>query len=184
LSNEVDAMSATLDLIDARRFTDELSDRLRRCDNGEGMICSNLEESISHYIQVCDDLRDYINAWARAIFAGQIAFDAQAETLLNRISQQVLRRAKSLAAQGRTMEEDCFDLGRLDALHYHIADFDYLLENWVSPRLAVGPAARVKLPDAAVEQAAQRVKELPPLPVDWQPTDPEQLVFFQKQRTK
>ena len=177
-------MSATLDLSDARRFTDDLSDRLRRCDNGEGMICSSLDESIIHYVRLCDDLRDYINSWARANFTGQIAFDARVEALLRRVSLHLLQRAKLLAARGRALDGDCFELAALDDLHYHIVDFDYLLENWVSPRLAVGPAPRVKLPDAAVEQAAQRLNELPSLSSDWQPTDPEQLVFFQKQRTK
>src|ERR1035438_4537112 len=54
-------MPATLDLTDVRRFTDDLNDRLRRCENGEGMICSSLDESINYYDQLCGEMRAYVN---------------------------------------------------------------------------------------------------------------------------
>jgi hypothetical protein len=73
---------ATLDLMAVQRFTAELNDRLRRCDNGEGMICVSLDESINYYVQLCAELRTYVNQWARAIFTGQVAFDQAVEDLL------------------------------------------------------------------------------------------------------
>ncbi len=177
-------MLATLDLPAVRRFTDDLNDRLRRCDNGEGMVCSNLDKSINYYVQLCHELREYVNQWARAVFTSQLAFDPEVEELLKRETRRLLHRAKQVAARGRAKEGQCFALQGLNALHYHVADFDYLLENWVSPRPAVGPTPRVKLPDAAKQKISERLEQLPALPSDWRPTDPEQLAFFQKQRQK
>jgi hypothetical protein len=177
-------MPATLDLLAVRRFTDDLNERLRQCDNGEGMICSNLDESINHYVQLCGELRAYVNQWARAIFTGQTAFDQAVEDLLKEGARRLLHRSKQLAAQGRSMDGMCYVLPGLNPLHCHLADLDYLLENWVSPRLAVSPAPRVKLSDAAEQQVRERIGKLSALPADWRPSDPEQLAFFQRQRAK
>jgi hypothetical protein len=132
-----------------RRFTEELNTRLRQCDNGEGMICNNLDESINYYVGLCAALRAYVNNWARAIFTGQVAFDQAVEDALKEEVRRLLHRAKQVAARGRAMDGECYVLQGLNPLHRHIADFDYLLENWVSPRLAISPAPRVKLAHAA-----------------------------------
>jgi len=177
-------MPATLDLFAVRRFTEDLNERIRRCDNGEGMICSTLEKSIDHYVQLCGELRAYVNQWARAIFTGQTAFDPAVEDLLKEEVRRLLHRSKQLAARGRAMDGQCYVLQGLNPLHCYIADFDYLLENWVSPRLAVSPAPRVKLSQAVEQKISERLDKLSALPADWRPSDPEQLAIFQKQRGK
>lgn len=175
-------MPATVDLPAARRFTDDLNERLRRCDNGEGMICSNLEESINHYVQLCGELRAYVNQWARAIFTRQVTFDQAVEDLLKDEIRLVLHRSKQVAARGRAMDGQCYVLQGLNPLHCHIADFDYLLENWVSPRPAVSPTPRVRLSQEVEYKVNERLGELSALPADWRPSDPEQLAFFERQR--
>ena len=177
-------MLATLDLFTVRRFADDLNDRLRRCDNGEGMICGNLDESINHYAQLCGELRAYIRQWARAIFTGKVAFDPAVEELLKHEVLGLLHRSKQVAARGRAMDGQCYVLQGLNSLHCHMADLDYLLQNWVSPRLAASPTPRVTLSEAAEQQVAERIGKLSGLPTDWRPSDPEQLDFFQKQRAK
>jgi hypothetical protein len=173
-------MPDTLDLHAVRRFTDDLNDRLRRCDNGEGIICNTLEESINHYVQMCRELRAYINAWARSIFTKQVPFDPEVEKVLKEEVRHLLKRAKEVAARGRAMDGYCFILQGLNLLHCHIADFDYLLENWVSPQPAIAPAPRVQWTKAAEREISERLQTLPPLPSDWQPTNPEQLAVFRK----
>ena len=157
-------MPVTLDLIAVRRFTEELDDRQRRCDNGERTICSNLDDSITYYVQLCAELRTYVNEWARAIFTGQVAFDQAVEVVLKQEIRRLLQRAKQVAARGRAMDGECYVLQGLNPLHRHIADLDYLLENWVSPRLAVNPAPRVKLPHAAEQTIFERIGKLAGLP--------------------
>ena len=82
------------------------------------------------------------------------------------------------------MDGQCYVLQGLNPLHCHIADFDYLLENWVSPRLAVSPSPRVRLSSEVERQVLERLGKLSALPADWRPSNPEQLAFLQKQRTK
>jgi hypothetical protein len=48
----------------------------------------------------------------------------------------------------------------------------------------VAPAPRVKLSESITEQATELLTKLPPLPVNWRPTNPEQLAFFNKHRAK
>lgn len=175
-------MAGTLDLTAVRRFTDDLNEQVRRCENGEGMVCSNLDESIGHYVRLCAELRAYIGQWAQAVFSGKLEFDPEVDSLLNAEARRLLRRAKQVAARGRVMNGQCFELQGLDDLHYHIAALDYLLENWVKPRLAVSPAPRVALSEATKREISERLATLPTLPSDWQPTDPEQLAFFQRER--
>ena len=80
------------------------------------------------------------------------------------------------------MDEECFVLHGLEPLHRHIVEFYYLLENWVSPRLAVSPTPRVKISYAAEQQVMERIGKLSALPAEWRPTDAEQLANFQKHR--
>ena len=157
-------MSATLDLPAVRRFTDDLKDRLHRCDDGEGMVCSNLDGTINFYVELCGELRAYVNQWARAIFTGQLTFDPAVEALLKDEARQLLQRAKQVAARGRAMDGPCYLLQGLNMLHCYIADFDYLLENWVSPRLAVSPTPRLKLSREAEQQIMARLEKLSALP--------------------
>jgi hypothetical protein len=175
-------MLATFDLDAVRHFTRDLRDKRSQCDNGEGMVCSNLQESIKRYVELCQELRTAVNEWVRAIFTGQAKFDPDAETLLKTELQHLLNRAKQIAALGRAMNWQCFELQGLHALHYFVADFDYLLENWVRPQLSVSPSPRVKISGAAEQQISERIGKLPSLASDWRPTDQEHLVRFQNQR--
>src|SRR5690349_4628096 len=43
-------MPDTHDLLAVRQFTTALNDRLRQCDNGEGMVCRSLDERINYYV--------------------------------------------------------------------------------------------------------------------------------------
>jgi hypothetical protein len=80
---------------------------------------------------------------------------------LNTQARRLLRRAKQVAARGRAMDGDCFELKGLNALHFSIADLDYLVDNWVKPQLAVSPAPRVPLTDAATQEIAERLANMP-----------------------
>ena len=59
-----------------------------------------------------------------------------------------------------------------------------LLHHWVTPKLAVAPAARHPFEaDSPVdERSKDLIDSLPPLPPDWEPTDQKLRVLFQKAR--
>jgi hypothetical protein len=170
----------TFDITTVRRFTEDLNDLARRCDNGEGTECTTLERSLERYVELCATLREKINDWARAIFKGELAFDVEVEGQLKSGARELLVRAEEVAARGRAMDGQCYVLAPLNELHYRIADLDYLLGNWVRPKPAVSPAPRVRMPAAAEQEAAERIKSLQPLPSGWRPKDPGQLAFFQE----
>jgi hypothetical protein len=155
-------MITSLDLPTVRRFAEDLNDRVRQCDSGEGTICATLEQSINHYVQLCTELRAGINQWAKAVFRGEAEFDSTVEGLFQDEIRHVLRRAKQVAARGRAMDVQCFALQGLNALHGYIADLDYVLENWVSPSLAVSPAPRVKIPQEVEQKIRERLNRLAP----------------------
>jgi hypothetical protein len=177
-------MPATLDLTAVRRFAEDLNSRLHRCDNGEGMECSTLENTIRHYADLCCELQICVERWADAVFTGEIAFDPEVENLLKDVTRTVVERAATVAERARVLEGPCYDLVGLDFLYRQIGVLGQLLKNWVTPRLAVSPAPRVAIPEAAEQQMRDRLAGLTPLPAGWQPADPDQLAFFNKQHTE
>src|SRR5579883_835204 len=177
-------MLATFDLPAVSRFAAELRKRQRQCETGEGMICSNLDESINCHADLCRDLLSTLSEWASAVFKGRIAFDHQVEAEFRAQIRDLLPHAKRVAAEGREKNWMCFELQGLNALHYLIAELDYLQDHWVSPRLAVAPSPRISIPDAAGRQITERLGRLPPLSHDWCPSDPEQIAWYQKDLTE
>jgi hypothetical protein len=160
LEERGEKMPATYDLTAVRHFTEDLDEKVRQCETGEGMICATLEERINHYAQLCEKLLDFIREWARAVFTGQIPFDDKTETLLKKEASHLLSHAANKAALGRLMNFRCFELGGLNSLHYYCADLSFLLNNWVSPKRSVSPAPRVKLTEAAEKQIMERLGKL------------------------
>lgn len=173
-----------LDLDAVRGYAKDLEDQIRRCDNGEGMFCSDLDGRIDHYVELCQNLRSYISRWARAVFEGRIGFDREVEDAFQSQIQLLLRRSDEVAAHGRQMDGMCFTLEGLNPLHHQIASLYYLRDHWVSPRRAIGPAPRVELAHAAAQEIAERLESLEPLPADWHPSDPLQDIYFQHKRAK
>jgi hypothetical protein len=174
-------MMATLDLAAVSRFTADLNERQRRCDNGEGMECSTLENSINHYVQLCEELQNGVVRWAHAVFSGEVPLDPAVETLLVQETRILIGHAKRVAERGRTFEGPCFVIEGLDRLYRRIQFLEGLLSHWVTPQLAVGPASRTTLPEETQRQITERLAKLQPLPSDWRPADREQAAFFRKQ---
>ena len=174
----------TLDLASVRGYTKDLEDKIRQCDNGEGMRCADLDDRIDHYVKLFEQVRENIDRWARAVFTGRIEFDQEVEGAFLAQIDLLLDRANPVAAHGRQMNGWCCELHGPNLLHHHMADLYYLRENWASPRLSVSPAPRVQLSQATEQEIAKRLETLSPLPADWQPSDPEQLAIFRKHRAK
>lgn len=175
--NQVPATHEPPDPAAGRRFTADLLDRVRRNGHPEGTEAADLDARVGWHTRRCRELRDDINRWAGEIFAGRAEFDQTDEDVLKAEAHRRLRAASEAAAAGRAGAA-----AGLADLHAQVADFDFLLRNWVSPQLAVRPAARVVIPEAADRQIRERIAALPPLPADWQPADPEQRARFERLR--
>jgi hypothetical protein len=68
--------------------------------------------------------------------------------------------AEQAAFAGRSILYPCFAFRDLELLQRNVAVIRGFLATWVSPRLSVGPAPRVKPPEAAERQIAERVNAL------------------------
>jgi hypothetical protein len=145
-------------------FAMDFKDRLGRCNNREGIGCSNVDRSINDCVLLCVEFWQYLKQWGQAVFAARVPFDQNVERLLIDEARQLLSHTKQLAAYGRTRDAQGSKPQKLDALHYYLADFDYLLENWVSPQRSVGPAPRVTVPEAMKQEILRNLATLPPLP--------------------
>jgi hypothetical protein len=167
---------------DVHRYTADLDTRMDQCDNGEGMECANLDGTLRHYAVLCCEFCDEVRQWGRAIFYGQASFDPEVETLWLGKGSVLYRRAKGLWAYGQEREGKCFVLQNGAALGSALWRLERLLSAWVTPKPAIAPLARhgVALNQSAKEEAQKRVDALPPLPANWEPTDPRGRTLFKK----
>jgi len=170
----------TFDLADARGFTAELDARRIQCDNGEGMDCADLDNTLRHYATLCSEFRDGVRLWGREVFSGRVAFDPEVERVFLEEGNKLYFRSMEMLAYGQKEETGTVVLDGRVALQSALFLLNQLLAGWVTPRLAVGPSARVRLPQEGplADEIRRRIQELPPLPADWRPSDPRQQRFF------
>jgi hypothetical protein len=174
----------TFDLAEVRGFTADLDTSMNHCDNGEGIECANLDETLKHYAVFCCQFCEGVRRWGRAIFYGQAAFDPEVEKLWRIKGIELLRRASALWAYGQERKGECFVLDNGAALGSALLWLQRLYSPWVTPKPAIAPLARhgVALTPATKEEVQKRVDALTPLPKDWQPADPGLRSIFRKMR--
>jgi hypothetical protein len=172
----------TYDLAEVREFAAHLDARINQCDAGEGMDCANLDGTLQHFAKLCVEYCDNVRKWARAIFTGQAASDPQVEDLWYDEGVRLYKRASEAWEYGQGRRDECFVLEGGAPLGSALWRLERLLSGWVTPKLAVGPAARIGAPmsEADASEAAARLNALPPLPDDWQPVDPRQQARMKK----
>jgi hypothetical protein len=174
----------TFDLADVQAFYQGLDARFTRCDNGEGMHCANLNDTLLEYAILCCEFRNGIRQWGRAVFTGRAKFDPEVEKFWKDKAAKLFWRAFELLSYGERQEGPCYTLEGKAALQSALWELSNLLNNWVTPSLAVGPSARHKVVMSPEEAAdiRRRIEALPPLPSDWQPTDAQQRDLLRKMR--
>jgi hypothetical protein len=103
-----------------------------------------------------------------------VIFDRAAEQLWKAELLGLQERAIKLRGIGEMREKTCFSLEGKTRLEAALWGLDRLSRNWVTPKLSVGPAARVTLNAAIVAEARKKIAELKPLPHDWKPQNQQQ----------
>lgn len=136
------------------------------CAHGEGNACETLDNHLSCCADICFQVHSALVKWARDVFAGQVVFDPEAEKLWRAEVGQIYARARRVWQVGRKAEVPCWELegqSKLEAALWHLS---FLLENWVTPKLAVGPSARVRLAlePGEAELIRKQLAELPAFP--------------------
>lgn len=180
------AMITTYDPAAVRSFTDDIGTQLGKCqlEMGEGVACTQVAAILRGFAGICRTLCDRVRDWGDAVFIGRSEFDPEVERLWKEAGEEVLPCARWALECGRNAEPWCYQLDGMNEIRAAINDLDRLLRLWVTPQLAVGPAARRwrDLDQAPTDEARQRVASLPPLPAGWEPEDPEHRARFQRPR--
>lgn len=160
--------------------------RMDRCDNGEGMECADLDDSLRQYALLCYDFCEKVRQWGRAVFYGQAAFDPEVEKLWLEEGHELYRRASELWTSGQDLQGECFVLENGAALGSALWRLERLLVAWVTPQPAVAPLARHGVPAAegVKEEVQKRMAALVPLPPDWQPSDLRRRPLVKKLRRR
>lgn len=174
----------TFDLVEVRGFAADLDARMDRCDDGEGMACATLDAALRHYADLCCKLRDGVREWGQAVFAGRVAFDPEVERVWQTEGRRLFTRSVGMYVSAQRAEGPCYVLDGQAALGSALWNLQLLLDRWVSPRLAVGPSARLGAgtDPVVIKEARRRVQALPPLPADWEPDDPHQKARYRRLR--
>ncbi len=175
----------TCDLAEVCDVTADIRARMNLYENGEGSECAVSDADLRRYADLCREFRDQVEQWGDAVFSGRVEFDPEAERVWKEEGWRLHSRASEMWNRGRMVEAPRRTLERQDALGAALEDLSELLNGWLTPKLSVGPAAkRWRYPDqAATEEGRRRVASLPPLPSDWQPSDPGQQESDRKLRT-
>ena len=172
----------TFDLAEIRKFANRLDASMDRCDNSEGMECANVDDTLLHYARLCRQFHGQVRQWGRAVFAGLAEFDPEVERVLLEQGKRLLQNAMETLAHAKEVEDDCYILDGKCKLEAALLGLHQQLCGWVTPKLAIGPSARQRLDASATEEMRKRVESLSPLPADWAPADPRQLMQYKKVR--
>jgi hypothetical protein len=175
----------TFDLAEVRGFAADLDLGMDQCDNGDGTGCATLDAALRSCADLCREFCDQVRRWGDAVFSGRVAFDPEVERVLKEEGQRLYARALEISNDGRMAGSSPESVEGNQSLQAALWDLDRLLKGWVTPQRAVGPAARQWLipGSAATEEGRQRVASLPPLPENWQPSDPRLQAMYLKART-
>jgi hypothetical protein len=133
-----------------------LKAKFRDCAHGEGNQCETLDKHLDCCAQIRFEVHAALATWARDVFAGKVAFDSEAENLWRAEVSQIYAQAKRIWQIGRKAEVPCWELPGRSKLETALWNLNYLLQDWVSPKLSVAPSARVQLRLDADELAAIR----------------------------
>ena len=168
----------TFDVEQVRKITSGITAKLDACDHGEGNECATLDAALTQYAMSCCNFCERVREWGQAVFAGELAYDSEVNRAWQREGINLYGRACAMWSRGRRSEVKCFELQGYAILQGALWQLQYLLSNWVSPKLSVGPSPRNAIKDR--DAIRKRVAELPPLPEDWQPPDQDQRAMLRK----
>lgn len=142
-----------------------LKARFEDCTHGEGNACATLDSHLQCCASICFEVVQAVKKWARAVFSGEVIFDPAAESRWRSELAQLHSQAIRVWQVSRKAEVPCYELPGQSELASVLWEMQWLLDNWISPKLSVGPMARskVKLSDEQKAGVREQLSALPPL---------------------
>lgn len=155
----------TFDYEQVHAVLSPLKAKFHDCAHGEGTQCETLDKHLDCCAEICLEVFAAVVLWAQDVFAGKIAYDPEAERLWRAEVGQIYSQAKRFWQIGRKAEVPCWELAGQSKLETALWNLNFLLQDWVTPKLAIAPSPRVTLQLDDDEYAAirQQLAELPAL---------------------
>ena len=121
---------------------------------------------------LCHEFVEEIRAWGQAVFTGRIGFEEPVEVVFRAEGARLAARAATLQGDMALTEDPIL----IEDFRENVARLNKFLDQWIRPQLAVSPGPRswMHITPEMAETIRRRVAELPPLPADWLPDDPDQ----------
>ena len=171
-----------VDYNQVREYSEGIIAKLDSCENRDGIECAAIDSTMKNCAKYYCEFLGKLGEWGRDIFYGRVAYDAAAEAFWKAQLVHFVERAETLLNHGIEAEDDCNFLEGRNSLAWAVYRLQYVMNYWVTPKIAVGPSARQKpFSDAKlVEQIRNRVNGLPQLSADWTPDNPRQKVVLSR----
>jgi len=119
-----------------------LKAKFEDCAHGEGNACETLEKHLQCCAAICYEVIESLRNWANGVFTGEVIFDPDAEKIWRLELTQIYARATEMWQIGRKAQVPCWEIPGQGMLASALWDMRWLLDNWVSPKLAVAPMPR------------------------------------------
>lgn len=133
------------------------------CAHGEGDKCELIDRQLECCAAICGDVANALRAWALGVFSGEVVFDPAAESLWRSEVNQIYVNAIRVWQLGRKAEVPCWELAGQNKLASALWELNWLLEKWVTPKLSIGPSARVnlKLNEDQIQAIQTQLRKMP-----------------------
>ena len=157
------------DVEQVRQIAADINSQLDRCESDK-THCQTIDQSLTCCADICYKFIGIVQKWGQDVFAGRVAFNPNAESLLKAELAQAYSRAVKAWEVGRKAEIPCYDLPGQCRLESALWNLGRLIDGWVTPRISVGPSARRELysDSSFYEEARKRIASLPILPIGWE----------------
>jgi len=143
----------TFDLADVRGLAARIDARMPRVGDGRAP-----DDALREWAGLCEECREGMRAWGRAVFHGRAAFDPETERVWKAEADRLCVRAAELLSSGGARGD-----GR-DVLEAALAGMRWLLDHWLTPQLAVAPGPRLGMRGLGTEEASEARRRLAALP--------------------
>ena len=158
-------MLTTYDVNAVKNFAHQLDERRSRCDcHVEGLSCFHVEEAMACHHQLATELLAEVKSWIDQVFRGTVEPNAEVEAIFKAEVETAVSKGRELVELADSEQTECYEYDHLQPLTGQVKRLERFLTFWTSPKLAVGPSARVRPSAQAASEIAANFASLKDAP--------------------